>query len=340
MRVRILLSGFGWVGRHFVGLIAERGAELQRRYGLELLIGGATDSRGGAVALAGAGLPLDALAAYADDLSRFPNAGRAGYTTLDALAEREWQTLIEATPTDLATGGPAQEHIARALTAGVDVVTAAKGPLVLHFAALRDLARQHGARLKFGAAVAAALPTIDIAETALTGARLTEFAGILNGTTNFILGRMAETGCPYHVALAEAQTRGIAEPDPALDVTGHDTATKLVILANALYESGLALADVAITGITDVTPADIAAARTTGGALKLIGRCRHDAGVTVATVQPEYLGPDDLLSHVDGAEKAIVFHTDTMGRLIVSGGKSDPRGAAAALLRDVINLYR
>ena len=339
-RVRILLSGFGWVGRHFVGLVAERGAELRARYGVELAIGGAIDSRGGAVAPEGGGLPLDALAAYADDLSAFPHWGRLGYTTLDALQAGEWRTLVEATPTDLETGGPARQHLETALDRGVDVVTATKGPLVVDFAGLRERARAGGARLKFGAAVAAALPTFDVAEVALAGTRIEEFAGILNGTTNFILGRMAETGRPYQHALAEAQARGIAEPDPALDVSGRDTAAKLVILANALYDSGLRLDEVGVTGITDVAPIEAMAARASGGALKLVGRCRREGGRIVAAVAPEHLAGDDLLSRVDGAEKGIVFQTDTMGRLFVSGGKSDPRGAAAALLRDVLNLYR
>jgi homoserine dehydrogenase len=345
MRARVLLSGFGWVGRHFVGLVAERGRELSARYGVDLAIGGAIDSRGGAVAPDGEGLPLDALAAYSDNLSAFPEWGRPGFTTLQALAGGEWTVLVEATPSDVITGGAAQGHIERALLQGVDVVTATKGPLVLNFAGLRNLAREHGARLKFGAAVAAALPTVDVAEVALAGTRIEEFAGILNGTTNFILGRMAESGCTYLQALTEAQVRGIAEPDPALDVTGRDTATKLVILANAIfggadYDLSLRLEDVRVTGITSVTPRQVAAARGAGGALKLVGRCRRDARGIHATVRPERLKADDLLSRVAGAEKGIVFRTDTMDRLFVLGGKSDPRGGAAALLRDVLNLYR
>src|SRR5918997_3190925 len=129
-RVRVLLSGFGWVGRHFVGLVAERGEELRARYGVELSIGGAIDSRGGAVAPGGEALPLDALAAYADDLSAFPHWGRSGYTTLDALGgDESWNVLVEATPTDLVTGGPARQHLEAAFGRGVDVVSATKGPL-------------------------------------------------------------------------------------------------------------------------------------------------------------------------------------------------------------------
>ncbi|HET8627629.1 MAG TPA: hypothetical protein VFL91_09430 [Thermomicrobiales bacterium] len=205
---------------------------------------------------------------------------------------------------------------------------------------MRDLARRSGARLRCGAAVAAALPTLDVAEVALAGARIAAFAGVLNGTTNFILDRMAATGQPYEEALAEAQARGIAEPDPSLDVEGRDTAAKLVILANAIFDDELRFADVAVTGITGVTPSEVAAARAAGGALRLVGRCRWEGGRAVATVRPERLAADDPLAHVGGAEKAIVYQTDTMDRVVVMGGKSDPRGAAAALLRDVINLYR
>lgn len=343
-RVNILLSGYGRVARHFVGLLAERQHEIHQRYGVELAIGGATDSAGAAVASGEHGLPLETLATFDGRLGAFPDVGRPGYGTRDALAAGGWRVLVETTPTDIRTGGVALGHLEAALGAGVDVVTAAKGPLVLRPAELRALARDRGARLKFGAAVAAALPTVDVGDLALAGARLKEFSGILNGTTNFILDRMAATGCAYEDAFAEAQSRGIAEPDPTLDVAGIDTAAKLVILANALYGDQLAeplrLADVALTGITAVTPAEVVAAREEGGALKLVGRCSREPDGLVATVRPERLAADDLLAHVHGAEKAIVFRSDTMDRIFVSGGKSDLRGAAAALLRDVINLYR
>ena len=347
-RVTMLLSGYGRVGRHFAALVAERSPELRARYGIELVIRGATDRSGGAVAVAAEGLPLDVLAAFDGDLSDFPALGRPGLGTLTALTAGGWRTLIETTPTDIRTGGAALAHLEAALGAGVDVVTAAKGPLALRPTELRDLAREHGARLKFGVAVGAALPVIDVGDGALAGTRLRGFSGILNGTTNFILGRMAATGCTYSAALGEAQVRGIAEPDPALDVEGFDTATKLVILANALFGPGsgqeghgpLRLEAVQVAGITSLTAGEVMAARAAGGALKLVGRCSSGPEGLVATVRPERLEADDPLARVEGAEKAIVFRTDTMDRIVVSGGKSDLRGAAAGLLRDVINLYR
>jgi homoserine dehydrogenase len=310
---RVLLAGAGRVGQAFLELAAERS---------DLVVAGVAHSHGPGVA--------------------------------ELLAGDEWQVVADATPTDLETGGPALEHARLALGRGVHFATAAKGPLVTAYRELTDLAAASGAGFRFSAATGAGLPTVDTVEFALAGSRLERIEGILNGTSNFVLDRMAQ-GCELEAALAEARALGIADGDGWQDVSGRDTAAKLVAIANAAWgppfslrlagrvregvrpEFPLSLQDVDVTGIQDLAPASVRNAAASGAAYRLVGT----AGVAEAPrVRPERLEAGHPLAAVRGAEKAITFRTDTMGTLTLIGGRSDPRAAGAALLRDVLLLLR
>jgi homoserine dehydrogenase len=217
------------------------------------------------------------------------------------------------------------------------VVAASKSAFVWHYRELRDLARRSSVELRIGAAVGAALPTIDMARYGLAGAEIQRIDGILNGTSNYILTRMRE-GSPYADALRDAQARGVAEADPRTDIEGTDTATKLVLLANALFDAGLTLPDVPTIGVTQVTPDDLARAAEHGERIRLLGTLEGGTGRWRARVEPIALGIDHPLAGVDGLEKGITYQTDTLARVTVIGGRSDPNGAAGALLRDIVNL--
>jgi homoserine dehydrogenase len=310
---RVLLAGAGRVGQAFLELAADRA---------EFLVAGVARSRG-------------------------PRVG-------ELLAEGEWHAVADATPTDLETGGPALEHARLALARGVHFATAAKGPLVTGYGELCALARSTGAGFRFSAATGAGLPAVDTVEFALCGSRLERIEGILNGTSNFVLDRMAE-GCELDAALAEARQAGIADGDGWQDVSGRDTAAKLVAIANAAWGTApslplagrvgegvspkfpLSLQDVDVTGIQDLTPISVREAAASGAAYRLVATAGVDEA---ARVRPERLEPGHPLASVRGAEKAITLRTDTMGTLTLIGGKSDPRAAGAALLRDVLLLLR
>jgi len=154
------------------------------------------------------------------------------------------------------------------------------------------------------------------------------------------LTRMHEEGTPYAVALAEAQRMGVAEPDPSLDVEGRDTGNKILLIANEVFQAGLSLKDVSVKGITGITPVEIKQAKEQGKVIKLIGKVEKKDGRVTASVAPLALPADHPLASIRGTEKAISYLTDTMDRVTVSGGKSNPVGAAAALLKDVIRIYQ
>jgi homoserine dehydrogenase len=163
------------------------------------------------------------------------------------------------------------------------------------------------------------------------------FQGILNGTTNYILTRMHVEKCSYETALQAAQEMGIAETDPTLDVEGLDTRNKIVVIANRIFDKHFGLDDVAVEGITRITPADIDKAIAAGYVIKLVGSAELDNGDVTISVGPKTLALEHPLAAVNYAEKSISYLTDTMGRVTVTGGKSSPVGAAAALLKDLIH---
>lgn len=336
--VRIIVCGFGNVGRAFVQLIARKQVDLEARYAIQPRIQAVVDVNGAAVA-DGGGLPLARLrevAAQGRPIETMPAFGRPGAAALDVLRTTPADFLAEATPTNLVDGEPARTHMNTALALGLDVLTANKGPLVLYYADLHERARAADRRIFMSAATAAALPTLDVGRLCTAGARIESIEGILNGTTNYILTRMTREDCDYTTALKAAQDLGIAETDPALDVEGLDTRNKIILIANQLLDQRLTTGDVDTEGITAVGREAIRRAREEGRVIKLIGSARRQNDHLQVRVAPEALEADHPLAGVNFSEKGISFDTDTMGRITVTGGHSSPTGAAAALLKDLI----
>ena len=340
MDVRLVICGLGRVGKAFVELLAQKEKTLEQRYGLNLQMTAAVDI--GGAALSPQGLPLADLLAHLQKGGRveeMPRFGQKGFSDTGALTSEWADVLVEATPTNLRDGEPGLTHLRTALSHGLHVATAAKGPLVLQYGELKNLARKTKTRLMISAATAAALPTLDVGLSCLAGTDVLAAEGILNGTTNYILTRMHDDGCPYTEALAEAQRMGVAEPDPSLDVEGRDTANKILLIANEVFNAGLSLQDVPVEGITRLTSKEIDQAKRDGKVIKLLGKVENKDGKISAFVAPIALPVDHPLAQVRGTEKALSYLTDTMDRVTVAGGKSSPTGAAAALLKDIIRIY-
>jgi homoserine dehydrogenase len=205
---------------------------------------------------------------------------------------------------------------------------------------IREFAAARRLEVRVGAAAGAALPTIDVARYGQAGARIEALDGILNGTSNYILSKMAASGSTFDEALGDARAVGAAEADPRVDVEGVDTACKLVIIANAALGADLRLDDVDVIGITGLDPSDLERSAARGRTIRLLGSLRRDGdgGGWRARVEPTPLLASHPLAAVGGFEKGICYSTDLMDRVTVIGGRSDPSGAAAALVRDVVNL--
>ncbi len=337
--MNIVLMGYGRVGEAFVRLLQDKKDTCQKRYSLRLCLS-AVFTRGGGLFLAPNERNRNLLSVL-DQETRPEKSShwRPDLTLKEALMAVDPGVWVDCTPSSLKDGEPALSFTHQALDAGWHVVTANKGPLAVDFLGLWKKARFNQLFLGMSGATAAALPALDVAQRALAGTEILGIEGILNGTTNYILTRMAE-GMDYALALKNAQQKGIAEPDPSKDVEGWDTAAKILIITNALFRTGYTLANVRVEGISQISPDLFLEAYMAGKSIKLLGRMVLNSGKPQLETKVALLEPSHPLFGVDEAQKGITFFTDTMDMVTVTGGKSDPRGAAAALLKDIINISR
>jgi homoserine dehydrogenase len=346
LRVTALLIGFGNVSQGFVSVLTNRRSYLREALGIDLSIVGVVEGarRDGKhySAFCSEGLDLKTMLRtkrQEGTISAYPNVG--GHDSpLDLIGKSRAQLMVEATPTNLRNGEPALAYMKAALGLGMHVVSANKGPFVFALRQLKDLAKRNKVELKYSAAVAGALPIIPTGDYALIGANVTSIEGILNGTTNYILTQMAEKGVEMKEALLDAQRKGIAETDPRLDISGEDTAVKLLIAANSIMQSDTQISDIRISGIEHITHDDILSAKKRGHTLRLIGTARSVSGSVAMKVEVQEVGADHPFFWVNGTSKAVILDTDIMGRIALIGGESNPQLAAGAMLRDTLNSFR
>ncbi|SFA62908.1 homoserine dehydrogenase [Metapseudomonas otitidis] len=337
---KIALVGFGGVNRGLARLVAERNGAWQRELGFSLKIVGVTDlflgsliDRNGLDAAQLANLPVTQGA-----LASLPGGTAEAFN--EAVIKQSGADLIaEATFTNPVDGEPATTFCRWALESGKHVVTTNKGPIALHGAELKALAKRNGVAFEYEGAVMSGTPVIRMARQTLAGAGMVGFEGILNGTSNYVLTRMEE-GLGFDEAVAKAQALGYAEADPTADVEGHDVRLKVVILANELLDAHLSVSDVACSGISALTPADLTQAREEGARWKLIGSAQRQAdGSVAARVEARKLDLGHPLAGISGATNAVAFNTELLGAVTVSGPGAGRIETAFALLSDIVALH-
>ena len=232
---------------------------------------------------------------------------------------------------------PARDYVLAAIAAGKHVVTANKQLLAHHGEELWTAARERGVQLRFEAAVAGVVPVIRVLQESLAAAHIDRIHGIVNGTTNFILSQMAETGASYEEALHEAQHLGYAEADPTEDVNGSDAAAKMAILARLAFGTPVHLDDVHYEGIEHITGDDMQYARDLGLGLKLLGTAeRVDGGLNVR-VHPAFLYGGHPLASVSGPFNAVTVESEAITEITMSGPGAGGPQTASAMLGDVVS---
>jgi homoserine dehydrogenase len=334
----LALIGFGGVNRALAELIRDRGEALADELGFALRVVAITDLRLGSLMQAD-GIDLDAVFALGagETFAGWPG-GDAEPRNAEVIRETTADIVVEATFTNPLDGEPGVSHVRLALEAGKSVTTTNKGPVALAGAELNALAAAHGVHFAYEGSVVSGTPVLRFAASTLTGLRIDAVRGILNGTSNYVLGQM-ETGMDLATAVAEAQTLGYAEADPTADIEGSDVRLKVVILANEILGATLTPADVACTGITGLTPADIADATARGLRYKLIGTAERRADGSVhARVEPVALPLTHPLAGISGPTNAVSFDTDLLGTVTVSGPGAGRVETAYALLSDIIEI--
>lgn len=351
--ISIALVGLGNVGQRVMQLLLDKEAHIKARYGLSFKVVAASDSSGAAIAAPEArpafGIPAKSEGLDLHELLRLktakqgaasmPKVGRPGMSTQDMMDKIEVGALLELSPTNLNDGEPGLSAVETAIARGAHVVLANKGPLVLAYPKLAEAAQKKHVRLAFSATVAGGLPTVNIGRRDLVVAQIDRIEGILNGTTNFILTSMADNGMSYQDALAIAQANGIAETDPTLDVEGFDAAVKLLILAHAALDYHATLADVDRVGITGVTMDDLARAKAQGMVTKLLCLAVRDGDKYHLSVKPTALPPSHPMARLSAGQMGVMYKTDVNGDITAIIEESNPMPTAAAVVRDLINLY-
>ncbi|HON82132.1 MAG TPA: homoserine dehydrogenase [Methanoregulaceae archaeon] len=318
--MRMAILGMGSVGRGILELIDEKD--------LGLTVTGLADSKSALVDKDGIHIE-EVLAAKRER----GFCGDKSLSATDIVERADYDVLIEVTPTDARTGEPATGFIKKAIARGKHVVTSNKGPVALHYAALQGMAHEHGVAFRYEATVGGAIPIMHTLQHGLAGNRVLAVHGILNGTCNFILTRMAAENLTYDQALLEAREMGYAEADPTYDVKGTDAAIKLVILSNTIWKRNVKLEDVEITGIDMLTTDALRLAEDQHCTIRLIAEAVPDRGIL--KVAPRVLPKNHPLV-VDGSLNAITLETDMAGEITLIGKGAGSRETASAIIGDVL----
>ncbi len=340
MSYRLAIIGLGTVGQGFAELLADKKDYLDSLYGLRYQVVAISDPVKGSVFDEG-GLDLHQIMSLVkkDGNINAYKHGVRGWDSMKTIKESEADIIAEITPTNLDTGDPGTTFIKTALKERKHVITTNKGPIALHYRELDKLSKENNCLLKFEGTVLSGTPAINLSLLTLAGAEITEIRGIANGTTNYILTKMDE-GREYVEVLKEAQRLGYAEAKPDADVEGWDALAKIVILSNVVMGADIKVADVERRGITGISQSDIQQAKNEGKRYKLVARAWKENGKVKARVTPEKVPESDSLFHITGVNNALVFTTDTLGSVTISGPGAGRIETGFSLLNDLISIHR
>lgn len=234
----------------------------------------------------------------------------------------------------------ARDWVMEAIRQGKHVVTANKALLATHGNEIFDAASKHGVMVAFEAAVAGGIPIIKAIREGLTANRIDWIAGIINGTTNFILSEMQARGLPFNTVLAEAQRLGYAEADPTFDIEGVDAAHKLTLLASMAFGIPVQFEKACVEGISKLEAEDIQQAARLGYRIKLLGIARRREQGIELRVHPTLIRVNSLLANVEGAMNAVLVHGDVVGPTLYYGQGAGEMPTASAVVADLVDVAR
>ena len=284
-----------------------------------------------------AGEPVDVK--YILDLREFP-----GDPMEDAIVH-DYQTIVNDPEIGIVVetmGGvePAYTFVKAMLEAGKQVATSNKNLVAAKGAELIKIARDHNVNFQFEASVGGGIPIIRPLNKCLTADEIEEITGILNGTTNYMLTKMAEEGADFDEVLKDAQEKGYAEKDPTADVEGYDACRKIAILTSLVCGKTVDFEEIHTEGISKITPEDIAYAKAMGRSIKLLATSRGDGNGYYAMVAPFMLGEDHPLNNVNGVFNAIFVHGNMLGDAMFYGSGAGKLPTASAVAADIVDIAK
>jgi homoserine dehydrogenase len=318
--IKVALLGIGTVGRGTFEVLARNQEEIRRRAGRGIEVAVVAD--------------LDTV--RAQELVQ----GRADVVAdaRQAIQRPDIDIVVEL----IGGYGIARTLVLEAIAAGKHVVTANKALLAVHGSEIFSAAQARGVTVAFEAAVAGGIPIIKSLREGLTANRIQWIAGIINGTTNFILSEMRDKGLDFSVVLAEAQRLGYAEADPTFDIEGVDAAHKATLLASLAFGVPVRFDRAHVEGITQLQATDIRYAEQLGYRIKLLGitRRRDDVGGIELRVHPTLVPSKRLIANVEGAMNAVVVQGDAVGTTLYYGKGAGSEPTASAVIADLVDITR
>jgi homoserine dehydrogenase len=254
----------------------------------------------------------------------------------DILADPDIDVVIEV----MGGTGLTKDYLLKALMSGKHVVTANKDLMALHGSELLKVASENGCDLFYEASVAGGIPILRSLVDGLASDRVTKMMGIVNGTTNYILTKMSKEGRAYVEVLKEAQELGFAEADPTSDVEGLDAARKMTILATLGFSMHIDLADVRVSGISQVTEDDISYGKQLGYTMKLIGYAHREGEKVEVSVQPTFLADDHPLASVQNEYNAVYVYGEAVGETMFYGPGAGSLPTATSVVSDLVAVMK
>ena len=317
--MRLLLLGFGHVGRRLAEILADR-ARYPGLAGLDAsVVGIVTATRGSAVNPAGL------------DLRRVPFSG--SLTSLEAIRTVDCDVVVEMTPLDIpGQGAAAIANVREALERGRHVITCNKGPIAWAYRPLRDLAREKGRAFLYETTVMDGAPVFNLVERCLQGNVLQRFEGILNATTNYVLG-ILERGGSLEEAIEAAQAIGVAEADPRYDLDGWDAAVKVAALANVLLDGDIIPEEVERESLAAIPPEQIRGRR-----IKMVCEGWREGGRVRGRVRARKISLDDPFALVEGTGSILRLETDIAGKIVLTEEDPDLSTTAYGVISDLFRL--
>ncbi|MHA1818926.1 MAG: homoserine dehydrogenase [Promethearchaeota archaeon] len=328
--VNLAIIGMGVVGRQVIKIIHDNHDEYLREYNIDIKIVAIFEIDGALINEEGLNLDEIINTKNIRDLKDW----KPGIKAINEIKKINADIIGEITPVNPKTGEPALSHIRKALSSGKHVITSNKGPFYLKYNELKELAAKNNVTFGFESTVGSAMPVLSAKRT-LAGNKIKKIIGILNGTSNYILSRMADEGINFKLALQEAQELGYAEADPTLDIEGYDAAGKLVILANHLMGWNKTINDVEIHGITDINKDIIALAKKNKLLVKHLGIAK-DGKLEVSLK----LIPETSPLALKGTLNAVWLETENAGEIIFIGRGAGGPEAASGIISDLINICK
>lgn len=337
---KLALIGFGNVGQGLATIFRDNSKAIAEQQGAEFTIVSVNTAGHGSVYNPN-GLDPGVLLSTYEQTGRVDSmdAPNHGWDVPRVIYESNADVIVELTASDLLSGEPAASYIRAALRNNRHVVTTNKGPIALYYPELSAIAAERGVMLGVEGTVMGGTPLLRVGRDLLAAAGISRIQGIMNGTSNYILTRMAE-GKSFKAALKEAQEKGYAEANPTADVDGYDSAIKLVIMANILLGIPLRRENVEREGIRDLSNKDIARANEAGEVWKLVGWVERTPDMVKASVRPIRLPQNHTLASVSGATNAVTFATRLLGDVTIIGPGAGRVETGYAVLSDLLEIHQ